>query len=90
MDVFEQEVRKLTHITKFQGVIVIGYLKRYNNHFDGNIGEWDVPLLDTHIKDNAKPYHKQAFPILVIHIKTFKRELDGLVARGVWTNIQLQ
>ena len=35
----EQEVNKLTHLTKFQRVILPSCLKLHKDIFDGNIGE---------------------------------------------------
>ena len=83
----EQEVNKLIHLTKFQRVILFSCLKRYEDIFDVNLGEWTGPLVEIHIKEEAKPYHARAFPILVICIESFKKYLDRLVAIGVLTKI---
>ena len=50
----EQEVNKLIHLTKFQRVILLSCLKRYEDVFDVNIGELTGPLVDIHIKEKAK------------------------------------
>ena len=39
---FEQEVNKLIHLTKFQRVILLSCLTRYEYLFNGNLGEWTV------------------------------------------------
>ena len=64
----EQVVNKLVQLTKFQKVILLSCLKRYKDIFNGNIGEWAGPPVDTPLKYKAKPYHEQYLPIPVIHI----------------------
>ena len=65
---FEQEVNKLIHLTKFQRVILLICLKQYEDIFDGNLGGWTGPPVEIPLKDEAKPYHAQAFPIPIIHL----------------------
>ena len=67
----EQEVDKLIHLTKFQQVILLSCLKRYEDLFDGNLGEWNGPPVEIPIKDKAKPYYEQDFPILFIRLEAF-------------------
>ena len=69
---FEQEVHKLIHLSKIQRVILLSFLKRYEDLFGGNIGEWTVPAVLIPIKEEAKPYHAQAFPIPLIHIEAIR------------------
>ena len=68
----EQEITRLIHLTKLEWVILLSCLKQYEDLFDGNIGEWTVPPVDTPLKDYAKPYHARALPILVIHLEYLK------------------
>ena len=83
----EQEVNKIINLTKFKWVFLLSCLKRYKDIFDVNLGEWTGPLVEIHIKEEAKPYHARAFPILVIRIESFKKYLDRLVAIGVLIEI---
>ena len=53
----EQEVSKLTHLTKFQVVILLGRIKFYKDILDGNIGDCTGPPVDTPLKDKDNPYH---------------------------------
>ena len=78
----EQEVSKLTHLNKFQRVILLGCLKCYEDLFDGNIVEWTVPPVDITLKDKDKPLHTRALPITVTHIQAFKKYFDILVTIG--------
>ena len=68
----EQKVNKLVHLAKLQRVILISCLKRYEDIFNGYIGELTGPPLDIPPKYEAKPCHAQYFPILVIHQEAFK------------------
>ena len=83
----EQDVSKLTHLTKFQRVILLGCLKRFEDIFDGNLGEWIVPPIYTSLDDEANLYHARAFTIMVIHIEDFKKDLDIIAAIGILTKI---
>ena len=75
----EHRVRKLTHLTKFQGVILFGWLKRYKDIFGGNICEWTGPLVDIYLKDKDNTYNAQDFRITFIHFEAFNKHLDRLV-----------
>ena len=65
----EQEVNKLIHPPKFEQVILLNFIKQYKYIFGGNLGEWTGPPVDIPLKDEANPYHAQAFPIPVIHLE---------------------
>ena len=80
-------VNKIIHLIKFQRVILLSCLKRYEYLFDGNIGEWTGPPVDIPLKDEANPYHARAFPILFIDIEALNIYLDRLVAIGLLTII---
>ena len=54
-DVLEQEVNKLIRTTKFQWLILLISLKRYEDIFYDNIGEWNRPPEDIYLKDKDKP-----------------------------------
>ena len=64
----EQEFNKLIRLTKFQQVILLSCLKCYEDLFNGNIGEWTGPPVDTPLKDEFKTYRAHAFPIPVIRL----------------------
>ena len=83
----KQEINRLIHLTKFQRLILLGCLKRYQDLFDGNLGEWTSPPVNIPLKYKAKIYHARAFPIPVIHIEPLKTYLDILVAIDILTKI---
>ena len=51
----EQEVNKIPHLTKFQWVILICCLKRYEYFFSANICEWNGPPVYIPLDDEDKP-----------------------------------
>ena len=75
----EHGVRKLTHLTKFQGVILFGWLKRYKDIFGGNICERTGPLVYIPLKDKENAYNSQDSRITFIHFEAFNKHLDILV-----------
>ena len=46
----EHDINKLIHLNKFQRVVLLSCLKQYEDIFDGNLGEWTGPPIDTHFK----------------------------------------
>ena len=64
----EQEVKKSIHLTKLKWLILLIFLKKYEDIFDSNLGEWIRPPVDIPIKGEAKPYYEHVFPIPVIHL----------------------
>ena len=83
----EQDVNKLIHLTKFQRLFLLNFLKQYKDLFDGNTGEWTGPPVYIPFKDEARPYHERAFPIPVIHIEALKKNVYILVAISLLTKI---
>ena len=65
----EQEVNKLIHLTKLQRVILLSCLKLYEDIFNGNLGDWNGTPVEIPLKDEANPYHVQAFTIPFIHLE---------------------
>ena len=75
----EHEVRELTHLIKFQRVILLGWIKRYKYIFGGNICERTGPLVDIPLKDKENAYNAQDSRITFIHFEAFNKHLDILV-----------
>ena len=79
----EAEVAKMTHLTAIQRTLLVALLKRNENLFDGQLGDWVGNPVEIPLKEGSKPYHARAFPIPNIHEQTFKKDLDRLVSIGV-------
>ena len=62
-------------------------LKKYEHLFDGTLGTWNNKPYNIELKEGAKPYHSQPFPVPKVHEHTLKVELDRLVKLGVLKQI---
>ena len=58
-------------------------LKKYEDLFDGTLGEFTGKPYDIKLKDNIEPFHSRPFPVPRIHEFTLKSELDRLCSLGV-------
>jgi hypothetical protein len=58
-------------------------LQKYEELFDGTLGDWETSPIKLDLKDDAKPYHGKAFPVPKIHHDTLKTEIARLVKLGV-------
>ena len=54
-------------------------LKKYKHRFDGTLGTWNNKPYNIKLKEGAKPYHSQPFPVPKVHKRTLKVKLDRLV-----------
>ena len=60
-------------------------LNKFEELFDGTLGEWKTPPVSLQLKEGAKPYHaRRAFPVPKVHKGTLMREVDRLVRIGVF------
>ena len=71
------------HLTTDQRNELLRLLLKFEELFDGTLGDWDTEPVDIELKPDAKPYHGRAFPVPVIHKDTLMKELERLVELGV-------
>ncbi len=58
-------------------------LLKYEELFDGMLGDWKLPPVSIELKEFAKPYHGRPHPIPKVHKATLMKEIDLLIAIGV-------
>ena len=46
---------------------------KYEDLFDGTLGDWNAEPVSFELKDDAKPYHDRAYPVPTAHKETLKR-----------------
>ena len=51
--------------------------------FDGSLGTFDGPKMGIDLIEGAKPVYKRYYPAPCVHLETFKKEIEHLVAIGV-------
>ncbi len=73
----------LTHLNAHQKADLLRVLRENKKMFDGNLGVHPHKKVHIDIDPNAKAVHSRPYPVPLIHLKTFKMELDHLVRIGV-------
>ncbi len=58
-------------------------LLKFEELFDGTLGDWKLPSVSFELKDDAKPYYGRPYPIPKIHKATLTKEIDRLILIGV-------
>ena len=49
-------------------------LTKYEDLFDGTLGDWSTEPVFFDLKEDAKPYHVRAYPVSYAHKETLKKE----------------
>ena len=69
----------LIHLAPHQQEMLLNLLLKYEELFDGTLGEWMTAPVRLQLKPEAKPYHvRRAYPVPRVHLGTLKREVDRL------------
>jgi hypothetical protein len=63
--------------------LLLALLLKYEELFDGTLGDWKLPPVSFELKEGAKQYHGRPYPIPKIHKATLMKGIDCLVAIGV-------
>ncbi len=59
---------------------LLALLLKYEEHFDGMLGDWKLPPVPIELKESAKPYHCRPYPVPKVHKTTLMNETDRLIA----------
>ncbi len=76
-------VEQLDHLTPQQKKDLKGVLNEYTKLLDGLLGVYPYRKFYIDLVDGAIPKHTRPYPVPVIHIDAFKKELIHLVEIGV-------
>jgi hypothetical protein len=63
--------------------LLLALLFKYEELFDGTLGDWKLPPVSIELKEGVKPYHGRPYPIPKIHKATLMKEIDQLIEIGV-------
>ncbi len=75
-------VEQLDHLTPQQKKDLKGVLNTYTKLFDGTLGVYPHRKFHIDLVDGAVPKHVRPYPVSVIHLEVFKKELLHLVDIG--------
>jgi len=71
------------HINSDQQEDLLALLGKYDELFDGTLGDWKTEPVGPEIKERANTFHGRPFPVPVIHRHTLEKEVERLVELGV-------
>ena len=60
-------------------------LRKHSKLIDGTLGRCPEELMHIELEEGAWPVYRRPYPVPVVHIETFNRELEHLVPIGVLT-----
>jgi hypothetical protein len=72
-----------SHLTPSHREKLRSLLLKYEELFDGTLGDWNRPPISIKLKEGAKPYHGRLYPVAQIHNATLRKEINRLVSIGV-------
>ncbi len=58
-------------------------LLKFEELFDGTLGDWKLPPVSFELKEGAKLYHGRPYPISKISKAILMKEIDHLISIGV-------
>ena len=58
-------------------------LTKYENLFDGTLGQWKGPPVEIQLREVAKPYHARAYPIPKSQEAKIRNEIERLIKAKV-------
>ena len=77
-----------THLNKKQKANLLELLIKYEDLFDGTLGEWKTSPVEFELKEGAEPHSQRHFPVPHLYKETFHKELLRLVEIGVLEPVQ--
>ena len=76
-------VSQLKHLDDLQKADIKLVLSEFTKLFDGTLGVYPHRKFHIELKPGAKPKHARPYPVSVIHLEAFKKELMHLCEIGV-------
>ena len=72
-------VTNCTQLNSIEQNKLLGLLKKFEQLFDGTLGNWRTKPVSFQLKDGVTPYHGRAFPIPKVHKKSSWKKFRGFV-----------
>jgi hypothetical protein len=71
------------HLNPLERESLLSLLLKFEQLFDGTLGELNQPPVSIQLKEGTKPFHSRPHPTPKIHKATLMKEIDQLVLIGV-------
>ena len=55
---------------------LLALLGKYDELFDGTLGDWKTEPVGLEIKEGENPFHGRPFPVPVIHSYTLRKQIN--------------
>jgi len=72
-----------SHLSASERERLLSMLLKFEDLFDGTLGDWKLPPVTFELKEGATPYHGRAYPIPQIHKAVLMKEINRLCEIGV-------
>ena len=82
-------VSKAVHLKEHERTLLYELLIKYQEIFDGSLGEWQTTPVNFELHKGSKPHSQNPYSVPRIYKETFKKELDRLVKLGVLERVEL-
>ena len=79
----DKVAREAEHLEEDEREQLRQLLKKYEDLFDGTLGEWNDAPLSIDLKEDAKPFHAKPYAIPKAYEETLKKEVARLCDIGV-------
>ena len=73
------------HLSPSQQGDLQALLSKHTKLFDGTLGRYPGKPMHIELEEGAQPVYRRPYPVPVVHMETFRRELEHLVQIGVLT-----
>jgi hypothetical protein len=67
------------HLSTSHHNLLLALLLKFEELFDGMLGDWKLPPVSFELKEDAKPYHGRPYPIPKIHKTALMKEINRLI-----------
>jgi hypothetical protein len=71
------------HLSTPRCNLLLAFILKFEELFDGTLGDWKLPPVSFELKEGAISYHGRPYLIPKIHKATLMKEIDHLVSIGV-------
>jgi hypothetical protein len=68
-----------SHLNLDEQAKLLEFLMKYEDLFDGTLGDWKTEPVSVELKEGTRPYHGRPYPVPKVHKQTTKKECDCLV-----------